>query len=120
MILGKLQKITDLNSSAIKGDDSPYHHLWGFGRSQVVKICDLKQVGSVVQKLEKHRCFMDYPLVTNITGWKWLFIVDLWDFHGFYEIYPLVMTNRTGWKMAKQIVDFPIQNMVIFHSKLLT
>ena len=29
---------------------------------------------------------------------------------GFYGIYPLVMTNIANWKMAIEILGFPIEN----------
>ena len=46
-------------------------------------------------------------------GILWDFIVIQWDMNG---IYPLVMTNSLLLKMAIEIVDFPINSMMIFHS----
>ena len=43
---------------------------------------------------------------------QWDFIGIQWDING---IYPLVMTNSLLLKMAIEIVDFPINSMVIFH-----
>ena len=34
----------------------------------------------------------------------------LWDFMGFYGIYPLVICYIANWKMAIEIVDLPIEN----------
>ena len=36
--------------------------------------------------------------------------------HYYYSIYPLVMTDIANCKMAIEIVDSPIDSMVIFYS----
>ena len=40
---------------------------------------------------------------------QWDFIVIQWDING---IYPLVNIQKANWKMAIEIVDFPINSMV--------
>ena len=41
--------------------------------------------------------------------WQWWII-------GWYGIYPLVMTYKKLLKMTIEIVDFPMEKLVIFHS----
>ena len=47
-----------------------------------------------------------WPRGTRRTRWD-IFVDTLW------------WTNSSQWKMAIEIVDFPINSMVIFHSKML-
>ena len=59
------------------------------------------------------RIFSPPPLEPKIGAEKWV------EQHCFKKKHTLWWTNILPWKMAMEIVDFPINSMVIFHGKML-